>query len=31
MDSHIKFVENIKVFFHHFDSERKLNFHPDDA
>ena len=29
-DSHIKSVEDVKAFFHHLVSERKLNFHPDD-
>ena len=30
IDSHIKSVEDVKAFFHHLVSERKLNFHPDD-
>lgn len=30
IDSHIKSVEDVKTFFHHLVSERKLNFHPDD-
>ena len=29
-DSHIKSVEDVKVFFYHLVDERKLNFHPDD-
>lgn len=29
-ESHIKSVEDIKTFFHHFVDERKVNFHPDD-
>ena len=28
--SHIKSVEDVKVFFNHLVSELKLNFHPDD-
>ena len=30
IDSHIKSVEDVKTFFHHLVSERKLNFHLDD-
>lgn len=30
IDSHIKTVEDVKAFFHHFVYERKVNFHPDD-
>lgn len=30
INSHIKSVEDVKAFFHHIVSERKLNFHPDD-
>ena len=29
--SHIKSVEDVKVFFNHLVSELKLNFHPDDV
>ena len=29
-ESHIKSVDDVKAFFHHFVNERKLNFHPDD-
>lgn len=29
-ESHIKSVEDVKVFFHHLVDERKVNFHPDD-
>ena len=29
-DSHIMSVQDVKTFFHHIVSERKVNFHPDD-
>ena len=29
-ESHIKSVKDVKTFFHHIVSERKVNFHPDD-
>lgn len=29
-DSHIMSVKDVKTFFHHIVSERKVNFHPDD-
>lgn len=29
-DSHIMSVKDVKIFFHHIVSERKVNFHPDD-
>ena len=29
IDSHIKSVEDVKAFFHHLVSVRRLNFHPD--
>lgn len=29
-DSHIISVKDVKTFFHHIVSERKVNFHPDD-
>lgn len=29
-ESHIKSVKDVKTFFHHLVSERKVNFHPDD-
>lgn len=29
-DSHIMSVKDVKKFFHHIVSERKVNFHPDD-
>ena len=29
-ESHIKSVDDVKAFFHHLVTERKLNFHPDD-
>lgn len=29
-DSHIMSVKDVKTFFHHLVSERKVNFHPDD-
>lgn len=28
--SHIKSVQDVKVFFHHLVFDRKLSFHPDD-
>lgn len=28
--SHIKSVQDVKVFFHHLAFDRKLSFHPDD-
>lgn len=28
--SHIMSVKDVKTFFHHIVSERKVNFHPDD-
>lgn len=29
-DSHIMSVKDVKTFFHHIVSERKVNFYPDD-
>ncbi len=29
-ESHIMSVKDVKTFFHHIVSERKVNFHPDD-
>ena len=29
-NSHIRSVEDVKVFFHHIVDERKVNFHPDE-
>lgn len=29
-DSHIRSVEDTKVFFHHLLEDRKLSYHPDD-
>lgn len=29
-DSHIKSVEDVKAFFHHFVDERNQKFHPDN-
>lgn len=29
-ESHIMSVNDVKTFFHHIVSERKVNFHPDD-
>lgn len=28
--AHIKTIDDVKRFFHHLTSERKLSFHPDD-